>query len=151
MSEEEQIREVIERERAREWPFKLGEPQHMPAINECLLCARCSSTFRVWHHTPDNHSPNPASRRIALMQTKDRETDAQAEMPWCPSCGTAVERERGLTFLRPVPTRHELRAALAEACTAWEAMTVRAGLSIIEANEVRSRIVELRAKFLGGE
>lgn len=42
------------------------------------------------------------------------------------------------------------RAALAEALTSYEAMTVRAGLSVIEEHETRTRIAELRAKFLGG-
>jgi len=137
------LKEAQARREAESRPIRLTEPEKPPAANEILLCMRCAATYRVLQV---NHNGT-----MLLLPSRDREADASAEVPWCPACGTMAERDRGATFYRPIPTRKDLRAALAEALDGWDTEhRLRGTIRLTEDGGPDPRSRELRAKLLGG-
>lgn len=89
--------------------FPIGSNLDLPlALNESILCAACSATYRVLDLSERSLG------RVQVLPSDDNDTHVEASC--CPKCAPG----RLATFLRPTPTRKELRAALETALTHWQ-------------------------------
>ncbi len=91
----------------RTFNLHLVPPPVAPVTGEVLICGQCDSSWRVASFVLDQITLAPFDDATSFA--------ADSELEFCPRCGTAEQRRRGVRFYSPVATRAQLRSALREA------------------------------------
>lgn len=95
--------------------YTIGITVHMrsgtePLINECVLCTKCSATFRVLRTSGGGDSPH-----LDLVETNDRESIAQVQLSHCPCCPCCMPGSGEIaTAMRPAVSRLRMREVIVE-------------------------------------